>query len=94
MIYLIILILFLIIILFLTVKNKIKALKIISISSISAGILTIIVGYIFKYIILNVTHEINLSIISNTILSKFIKNSLILISIGFLELLSTKIIKS
>ena len=94
MIYLINLILFLIIILFLTVKNKIKALRIISISSISAGILTIIVGYIFKYIILNVTHEINLSIISNTILSKFIKNSLILISIGFLELLSTKIIKS
>ena len=94
MIYLIILILFLTIILFLTVKNKIKALKIISISSISAGILTIIVGYIFKYIILNVTHEVNLSIISNTILSKFIKNSLILISIGFLELLSTKIIKS
>ena len=63
MIYLIILILFLIIILFLTVKNKIKALKIISISSISAGILTIIVGYIFKYIILNVNKnkgEINL----------------------------------
>lgn len=93
MLYLIILILILIITLSLIIKDKVKLLKILSISTIVSSFLIIIVGIILKYLILNMTTKINLSVITSILLEKFIHYSLILFIIGLIELLCTKIIK-
>lgn len=93
MLYLTILILIIIITLSLIIKDKVKLLKILGISAIVSSLLIIIIGIIFKYIMLNINSEINLSVITSSILEKFIRYSLILFIIGLIELLSAKIIK-
>ena len=55
--------------------------------------LTIIISIVLSYMIKNSTSTINLSVIANTIQNKFIFNSLILMSLGFIELSFVKILK-
>ena len=86
------LILILTIILFIIIKDKRKALNLTGILTISSSILLIIIIYIIKTIISIKISTINLSIITNYLFIKFLINSLILFTIGILEILISKYI--
>lgn len=86
------LILILTIILFIIIKDKRKALNLIGILTISSSIILIIFIYIIKTIISIKISTINLSIITNYLFIKFLINSLILFTIGILEILISKYI--
>ena len=86
------LILILTIILFIIIKDKRKALNLTGILTISSSILLIIITYTIKTIISMNLRMINLSIITNFLFMKFLINSLILFTIGILEILISKFI--
>lgn len=93
MIYFILIILFLTIILYLIYKDYLKVLKLFSIISGTSGILTLIIGYIIRVSINNKIVFINISKISNIILSKFLKNSIYLLILSLIEILIYYFIK-
>ena len=81
------------IILYIVTKDKKLVLKLTSEITILSSMLTIIISIVLSYMIKNSTSTINLSVIANTIQNKFIFNSLILMSLGFIELSFVKILK-
>lgn len=79
MIYLILSIILLTIILYFIYKDYLKVLKITSIVTGIASILTLIIGYFIRYFLNNKITFINISKISNLILTKFFSNFLFLL---------------
>ena len=84
---------FLIIILFfIIIKDKIKALRITSIITMSTSVILVILSFIIKLVIKTTVTNINLSWITNYLLLKFITTSLILFVIGVIELIISKLL--
>lgn len=82
------------VILFIIIKDKIKALRLSGIITISSSIFLIILALIIKLIInINIT-TINISTITNYLFSKFINISLILFGLGLIEILISKYIQN
>ena len=77
-------------ILFIIIKDKIKALKITGIVTISSSILLIVLTLIIKLIITNKFTGINLSSITNYLFLRFVYTSLILFIIGIIEIITSK----
>jgi len=77
---------------FIIIKDKLKALRITGIITISSSICLIILSYIVKTIISISITSINLSIITNYLFRKFLTTSLTLLLIGIFEILLSKYI--
>ena len=77
-------------ILFIIIKDKIKALKITGIVTISSSILLTLLTLIIKLIITNKFTGINLSSITNYLFLRFVYTSLILFIIGIIEIITSK----
>lgn len=77
-------------ILFIIIKDKIKALKITGIVTISSSILLIVLTLIIKLIITNKFTGINISSITNYLFLRFVYTSLILFVIGIIEIIISK----
>ena len=92
MIYLIIAIIILTIILYFILKDLFKLLRITSIITITSGYLTIITGYITRNILNSQITIFNISKITGIIFDKNLRNGLILILIGAIELITYVII--
>jgi len=75
---------------FILIKDKLKALKLTGILTISSSILLILVSFIIKIMLTNNITTINISNITNYIFIKFITTSLILFIIGITEILISK----
>ena len=80
------------ILLFLTIKDKIKALKLTGILTISSSILLITLIFIIKIIINSSVTIVNISSITNYIFMKFAYTSIILLILGLSEILISKYI--
>ena len=80
------------IILFIIIKDKIKALRITGILTISSSLLLIVLALIAKFIINTSVTSINLSSITNYLLMKFASTSLALFVIGLIEIIISKCI--
>ena len=80
------------IILFIIIKDKIKALRITGILTISSSLLLIVLALIAKFIINTSVTSINLSSITNYLLMKFAGTSLVLFVIGLIEIIISKCI--
>ena len=80
------------IIFFILIKDKLKALKLTGILTISSSILLIIISLIIKILLTNNITIINISNITNYIFKKFISTSIILFIIGITEILISKIL--
>ena len=80
------------IILFIIIKDKIKALRITGILTISSSLLLIVLALIAKFIINTSVTSINLSSITNYLLMKFASTSLVLFVIGLIEIIISKCI--
>jgi len=78
------------IIFFILIKDKLKALKLTGILTISSSILLILVSFIVKIMLTKNITTINISNITNYIFMKFISTSLILFIIGLTEILISK----
>lgn len=95
MIYLIyILIILLTFLLIIIIKDKKKALKLSGILTGTSGVVLLFVIFILKMIIDNYIHTINVSSITDYIFNKFIYNSLIILTIGIIEIIICNFIKS
>lgn len=81
-------------ILFIIIKDKIKALKITGIVTISSSILLILLTLIIKLIITNKFTGINISSITNYLFLRFVYTSLMLFIIGIIEIIISKYLKS
>jgi len=79
---------------FILIKDKIKALKLTGILTISSSFLLIVLSFIIKIMLTNNITMINISTITNYIFIKFIKTSLILFFLGIIEILISKYIYS
>ncbi len=90
MLYLIIITLILTILLYITVKDKVKVLKINGYITTISGIIILLLGGLSKYLVKYYIKEINLSNITNYFLLKFTIVSIILIIIGLIEILLSK----
>ena len=77
---------------FLVIKDKVKALKLTGILTISSAILLIILMLIIKILINNVVTMINISSVTNYLFNKFLYTSLILFLIGLSEIMISKLI--
>ena len=77
-------------IIFLLIGDKIKAIRLSGILTISSSILLIITTFIIKIFINNSINFVNLSFITNYLFIKFIYTSIILLIIGLLEILISK----
>lgn len=88
------LILILTLILFTIIKDKIKALKLTGILTISSSFIIIIITFIIKIILNTNITSINISTITNYIFLKFVNISLILFIIGLTEILTSKYIQA
>ena len=75
---------------FILIKDKLKALKLTGILTISSSILLIIISLIIKILLTNNITIINISNITNYIFKKFISTSIILFIIGITEILISK----
>ena len=75
---------------FILIKDKLKALKLTGILTISSAILLILVSLIIKIMLTKNITTINISNITNYIFIKFISTSLILFIIGLTEILISK----
>ena len=75
---------------FIIIKDKLKALKLTGILTISSSILLILVSIIIKIMLRNNITTINISNITNYIFIKFIRTSIILFIIGITEILISK----
>lgn len=93
MVYFILIILLLTVILYLIYKDFTRVLKITSIITAISGVFTFILGYLFKFILGSRVDFINISKVTNLILSKFIRNSIYLLVISFIELITYIILK-
>ena len=80
------------ILLFIITKDKIKALRITGILTISSSLLLIVLALIAKFIINTSVTSINLSSITNYLLMKFASTSLALFIIGLTEIIISKCI--
>lgn len=78
------------IIFFILIKDKLKALKLTGILTISSSILLLVISLIIKIILTNNITIINISNITNYIFKKFITTSIILFIIGITEILLSK----
>lgn len=87
-------ILVLTIIFFILVKDKLKALKITGILTISSSILLIVISLIIKIMLTNNITTVNISNITNYIFMKFINTSLVLFTLGIIEILISKYINN
>ena len=87
MIYLILIILVITTIILVLSKNLLKTIKITSIVSGISGITTIVLGYLLKGIISSKINFINLTRISNYLLSKFLQNAIILLLLSLIEII-------
>lgn len=92
MIYLILSIILLTIILYFIYKDYLKVLKITSIVTGIASILTLIIGYFIRSFLNNKITFINISKISNLILTKFFSNFLFLLGLSLIEIVCYMII--
>lgn len=90
MLYLIIIIIILTILLYITVKDKVKVLKINGYITAISGIIILLLGGLSKYLVKYYIKEINLNNITNYFLLKFTIVSTILIIIGLIEILLSK----
>ena len=90
MLYLIIITLILTILLYITVKDKVKVLKINGYITTISGIIILLLGGLSKYLVKYYIKEINLNNITNYFLLKFTIVSTILIIIGLIEILLSK----
>lgn len=81
------------IILFIIIKDKLKALKLTGIVTISSSILLIVITFVIKIMLINNITTINISTITDYIFQKFINTSLILFILGLIEILLSKYIK-
>ena len=79
---------------FILIKDKIKALKLTGILTMSSSILLISLSFIIKIILTSNITTINISTITNYIFLKFIYTSLILFIIGIIEIILSKYIYS
>ena len=75
---------------FILIKDKLKALKLTGVLTISSSILLILVSFIIKIMLTKNITIINISNITNYIFTKFITTSLILFIIGITEILISK----
>lgn len=89
-----ILILILTSIFFIIIKDKIKALKLTGILTMSSSILLIVISLIAKLLLNTYITSINLSIITNYLFIRFVNTSLILFIIGIIEILISKYIST
>lgn len=80
------LILILTILFFLLIKDKIIALKLTGILTISSAILLIIISFIIKYLLNSTITMINISNITKYIFIKFISTSIVLLVLGIVEI--------
>ena len=92
MIYLILSTILLTIILYFIYKDYLKVLKITSIVTGIASILTLIIGYFIRSFLNNKITFINISKISNLILTKFVSNFLFLVGLSLMEIVCYMII--
>lgn len=86
------LILILTLIFFALIKDKIKALRLTGILTISSSILLIVLTFIIKIIINTNVTMINISTITNYVFQKFVYTSIILFILGMTEILVSKYI--
>ena len=77
-------------ILFIIIKDKIKALKITGIVTITSSILLIVLTLIIKLIITNKFTGINIGTITNYLFLRYVYTSLILFIIGIIEIIISK----
>ena len=75
---------------FILIKDKLKALKLTGILTISSAFLLIVISFIIKIMLANNITIINISNITNYIFRKFITTSIILFFIGITEILISK----
>ena len=80
------------ILLFLIIKDKVKALKLTGILTISSSVLLIAIIFIIKIIVNKSVTFINISSITNYIFMKFVYTSVILLTLGLIEILISKYI--
>ena len=79
---------------FIIMKDKIKALKLTGIITIIASLILVIISFIAKFIIEISITNINLSWLTNYLLIKFVTTSLIMLVVGIIELLLSKLLSS
>lgn len=77
---------------FILIKDKIKALKLTGIITLSSSLLLITLTFIIKIILNNNITIINISVITNYLFREFLNTSLILFIIGLVEILISKCI--
>lgn len=77
---------------FIIIKDKIKALRLVGILTLTSSILLIILTFIAKLILNTSVGSINISTITNYIFMKFIYTSAILFIIGLIEIIISKYI--
>ena len=93
MIYILYIVMFIsLILLFMLIKDKIKLLKVISITTSVSGILLIIISYMIKILINSKIRFVNMSIISSYIFNNFLIKRMIMIIISILLLILKEII--
>ena len=81
-------------ILFILIKDKLKALRLTGILTISSSLLLVVLSFIIKIILNRNITTINISNITNYLFIKFIYTSLILFILGIIEILLSKYIYS
>lgn len=80
------------IILFIIIKDKLKALRITGIITISSSALLIILSLIAKFVINTFVTNINLSFMTDYLIIKFASTSLVLFVLGLIEIIISKCI--
>lgn len=79
---------------FIIIKDKLKALKLTGIITLSSSIFLIVLTFIIKIIINSSITFINISNITDYLFMKFVYTSLILLIIGIIEILISKYLNS
>ena len=93
MIYIIyVMIILVTIILYFLVKDKKRFLRKIGITTIISGLITLVLGFILNISLNNFLNNFNVAKISSLIFSKFVYNSIILLVLGGIELIFSKLI--
>lgn len=79
---------------FVIIKDKIKALRLTGILTLSSSILLIVLSFIVKIILNSSITSINISVITDYLFIKFVNTSLTLFFVGISEILLSKYIYS
>lgn len=93
MLYFILIILSLTLFLYYIYKDYLKVLKISSIITCVSGFFTFLVGYILRYLVNMEVTFINISKVTDIIFIKFLKNSLYLFLLSFIEIIIYGLVK-